>query len=288
MVEGGFGATVLIPSWIAHTPGDSHVLVEVRGRETPWYRLGDWAFDDRTSIGGQEDSHGRVDADTFKASGPLSGWQVRITRIGPALVDNVYLLASGPFAQPPPSEPVRACGVVLDVPRYAQLLHDGGDSLCSPTSTAMVLAYWGVPADVAHAAKHTYDREYDGCGNWPFNTAYAGHFGVEAFVTRLRSLREAELFIEARIPLVVSASYRDGEVPGLGYQTDGHLMVLAGFTEAGDPVLIDPYAGSNDAVRKSVGRAEWEAAWQGTSGGITYVIHPTSVPLPPAPAQANW
>src|SRR5207247_1415728 len=145
--------------------------------------------------------------------------------------------ASGPPVAFEPSAPDRARGVVLDVPRYAQLQHAGGDSLCSPTSTAMVLTYWGVPSDVEHAAKHTYDSDYDGCGNWPFHTAYAGRFGVEAFVTRLRSLTEAELFIEAGIPLVVSASYRDGQVPGLGYETDGHLMVLAGFTDSGDPVL---------------------------------------------------
>jgi hypothetical protein len=65
-------------------------------------------------------------------------------------------------------------------------------------------------------------------------------------------------------------------------------MVLAGFTEAGDPVLNDPFAASDAEVRKSVGRAEWEAAWLGTSGGVVYVIHPPSVSLPSPPAQANW
>jgi hypothetical protein len=41
-------------------------------------------------------------------------------------------------------------------------------------------------------------------------------------------------------------------------------------------------------VRKTVGRDEFEAAWLTTSGGIVYVIRPASVPLPAAPAQANW
>lgn len=288
LVEGGFGAVELIPSWTAHTPGGSHVRVEVRGDTTAWYQMGDWAFDDRTSIGGQDDEHGSVEADTFKSSHPMKAWQVRVTRVGPAVLHSVHLLASGPRVDLSPTSPRRARGVVLEVPRYAQLAHAGGDSLCSPTSTAMVLSYWGVPVDVEHAARHTYDPSYGGCGNWPFNTAYAGHFGVEAFVTRLRSLHEAELFIEAGIPLVVSASYRDGQVPGMGYETDGHLMVLTGFTEDGDPVLNDPYAKSDAEVRKSVGRAEWEAAWLGTSGGVTYVIHPPSVRLPPAPLQPNW
>lgn len=288
LIEGGFGATELIPSWVAHTPGDSRIRVEVRGRETDWYAMADWSFDERTSIGAQDDAHGRVEADTFRAAHPLSAWQVRVTRVGPAVLHSVHLLASGPYTPTAPTAPREAMGVVLDVPCLAQLVHDGGDALCSPTSTAMVLAYWGVSADVEHAAAHTYDRDYAGCGNWSFNTAYAGRFGMEAFVTRLRSLHEAELFIQAGIPLVVSASYRDGQVPGLAYETAGHLMVLAGFTEAGDPVLNDPYAASDAEVRKSVGRAEWEAAWLGTSGGVVYVIHPASVVLPASPAQPNW
>ncbi|MEV4489775.1 peptidase C39 family protein [Micromonospora coxensis] len=204
-----------------------------------------------------------------------------------------------------------ARGTVLDVPRFSQRRHTGdetrwgggGDSWCSPTCTSMVLAWWdaGPPPQryawvdppgprpvVVHAARHCYDDAYQGCGNWSFNTAYAGLHGVEAFVTRLRSLAEAEAFVAAGIPLVLSAAFRSGEVPGLDYDTRGHLMVLVGFTDAGDPVLNDPYAPDDDSVRRTVDRGRFEAAWQGGSGGAAYVIHPASVALPPRPAQANW
>ncbi|MET8117981.1 peptidase C39 family protein [Micromonospora sp. NPDC005189] len=204
-----------------------------------------------------------------------------------------------------------ARGRVLDVPRYAQRLHagqypqwgGGGDSWCSPTCTSMVLAYWGAePAPeryawvepsgprpvVVHAARHCYDHAYAGAGNWPFNTAYAGLHGVDAFVTRLRSLAEAEAFIAAGIPLIVSAAFRADEVPGLAYDTGGHLMVLVGFTTDGDPVLNDPYAPDDDTVRRTVPRQRFEAVWQRGSGGVAYVLRPPSVPLPPPPAQANW
>ncbi|MER7420155.1 peptidase C39 family protein [Micromonospora peucetia] len=202
-------------------------------------------------------------------------------------------------------------GVVLDVPRYSQRLHagahpqwgGGGDSWCSPTCTSMVLAFWDAAPDparyawvapagprpvVVHAARHCYDHAYAGAGNWPFNTAYAGLHGVESFVTRLRSLAEAEAFVAAGIPLIVSAAFRAGEVPGLDYDTAGHLMVLVGFTDAGAPVLNDPYAPDDDAVRRTVDRDRFEAAWQGGSGGVTYVLRPPGVPLPPAPEQPNW
>jgi hypothetical protein len=65
-------------------------------------------------------------------------------------------------------------------------------------------------------------------------------------------------------------------------------MVLAGFTVDGQPVLNDPFSPSDAAVRKTVGRAEFEAAWLNTSCGVAYVISPASVALPPPPAQANW
>ncbi|GAB3956475.1 hypothetical protein GCM10027614_68820 [Micromonospora vulcania] len=141
---------------------------------------------------------------------------------------------------------------------------------------------------VVHAARHCYDHAYAGAGNWPFNTAYAGLHGVDAFVTRLRSLAEAEAFIAAGIPLIVSAAFRADEVPGLSYDTKGHLMVLVGFTADGDPVLNDPYAPDDDGVRRTVPRERFEAVWQRGSGGVAYVLRPSSVSLPPPPAQANW
>lgn len=204
-----------------------------------------------------------------------------------------------------------ARGRVLPVPAFSQRLHaghhprwgGGGDSWCSPTCTAMVLAYWGTgpaPADYAwvdptdprpqvdHAARHCYDHAYGGAGNWPFNTAYAGRYGLDAFVTRLRSLAEAERFVAAGVPLVVSAAFAVGDVPGLDYDTKGHLIVLVGFTDTGDPVLNDPYADDDPGVRRTVDRARFEAAWQRGSGGMAYVIHPPSLPLPTPPEQANW
>ncbi|WDZ87633.1 peptidase C39 family protein [Micromonospora cathayae] len=204
-----------------------------------------------------------------------------------------------------------ARGTVLAVPTFSQRVHaghyprwgGGGDSWCSPTCTAMVLAFWAAgpapdeyawvdPADprptVDHAARHCYDHAYRGAGNWAFNTAYAGRYGMAAFVTRLRSLAEAERFVAAGIPLVVSTAFRVGDVPGLDYDTRGHLIVLVGFTADGDPVLNDPYAPDDDGVRRIVDRSRFEAAWQRGSGGMVYVIRPPSVPLPPPPAQPNW
>jgi len=329
-VSPGFAGTELIPSWTADTPGGTWIQVEMRGVTeagtlTKWYQLGRWAADDnqilRTSIPAQGDGDGFVAIDTVVTADGRGwvGWDLRVTLLRPAGTTQTPILRSiGAVTSrlPDPgklvaSTPQAAQGIVLDVPRYSQEIHigeypqwdGGGEAWCSPTSTSMVVSYWGTgptPADYAwvdpafadpwvdYAARHTYDYAYAGCGNWPFNTGYAGRFGLDGFVTRLRSLNEAELFIAAGIPLVASASFKKNEIPGLDYGTGGHLMVLVGFTADGRPVLNDPFSPTNAEVRKPVGRAEWEAAWLNTSRGVVYVIHPGSVPLPAAPGQPNW
>lgn len=329
-VDLGFNATEAIPSWSAETPGGTWVQINMRGvteagNTTKWFILGRWAADDneihRTSVSGQGDGDGFVAIDTFVASDghAWSSYQLQVTLLRPAgTTQTPSVRTVGAVASQLPgkdkAEASTPSGVVktLDVPQYSQEMHvghypqwdNGGEAWCSPTSTSMVLGYWGVgpaPADydwvepkphhdpwVDYAARNTFDYNYDGTGNWPYNTAYAAQFGMNAFVTRLRSLNEAEQFIAAGIPLVISASWKKNEVPGAGYSTNGHLALIVGFDAAGNPVMNDPFAHTNDGVRKTFGRAEFEKAWLGHSGGLTYVIYPPGVPLPPAPDQPNW
>ena len=202
------------------------------------------------------------------------------------------------------SRPGVARGIVLDVPRYSQMVHGGhypqygggGEAWCSPTSTSMVLGYYDAlpPASayswvpnghvdpwVDHAARMTYDYDYDGTGNWPFNTAYAAPLAGQAFVTRLRSMREAERFIAAGIPLVISIAFGPGELTGAPISsTDGHLLVIVGFTDSGDVVVNDPAAANRSGVRRTYDRGQLEDAWIPTSGGTTYVITDDAHPLP--------
>ncbi|MDI1463102.1 C39 family peptidase [Catellatospora sp. KI3] len=295
------------------------------GTTTKWYVLGRWADADsgirRTSVPGQADADGNVSVDTFIAAAGRgwTSWQLRITLLRPAggtLTPALRSAGAAVSRLPAPgkltaSTPAQARGTVLAVPQYSQNVHDGhypeynggGEAWCSPTSTSMVLAWWNAlpgPADYAwvddadpapwvdHAARQTFDYAYDGTGNWPFNPAYAATRGLDGFITRLRSLNEAEAFIAAGIPLVLSLSFKKGEIPGLDYGTNGHLLVLAGFSAGGDPVLNDPHAATDAGVRKTAGRAAFEAAWLNSSRGVAYVMRPATAPLPPAPAQANW
>ncbi|GAA3718800.1 peptidase C39 family protein [Terrabacter ginsenosidimutans] len=341
VVRPGFGLTELVASWNADTPGRSWVEVAVRGRTdgvaTMEYVLGRWCRYDptqgggihRTSVKGQGDSVATVYTDTLatRSGHVLDEWQLVVrlmrptgTRETPRLRSVGAMASALPDTERVPRSPQgRARGQVLDVPTFSQETHighfpqwdNGGEAWCSPTSTSMVLAYWGVgprrdetawvteamPSEadpqVDFAARNVYDYTYDGGGNWPFNTAYAAtRPRMRAFVTRLRSLTEAEEFIAAGIPLITSVSFEKGELDGAGYGTNGHLMVVVGFTRDGDVVCNDPASHlvrDNGEVRVVYDREQFENVWVPHSGGIVYVIHPERHRLPRAPRrEPNW
>jgi hypothetical protein len=150
---------------------------------------------------------------------------------------------------------------------------DGGEAWCSPTSVSMVLAHYGIDVPVPRAAADTYDWAYDGCGNWSFNVAYASRFGLDAYVDRFSSLFEVERAILEGVPVVASYAWDAGELEGAPVErTDGHLGVIVGFDERGDPVLNDPAAPEDRAVRRSYPRWQFERQWLLRSGGTAYVI----------------
>jgi hypothetical protein len=344
--EPGFAFTRLIPSWNADTPEGTWIMIEAQlrrssgggvppssqggppgGSETRWYSFGTWAYLDtdvrRATVSGQKDADGDVATDTFEASAPMAAYRIRVTLLRKAgsgqtpVVRLVAAVASDDAAVR--SARASAYGGTasfdLPIPSYSQEIHageypqydGGGEAWCSPTSTAMVLAYFGkgpsaaelawvdpryADKQVDHAARYTYDSTYRGTGNWSFNTAYAARYGLRSFVTQLRSLAEAERFIAAGIPLVASVTVPPGGLPGFlfGQGTGGHLLVIRGFTANGDVVANDPAATSNGAVRRVYPRAAFERVWVGGSGGIVYVIHPADRQLPPRVpgATANW
>ena len=183
---------------------------------------------------------------------------------------------------------------MLPVPTLSQMVHGGhypqwgggGEAWCSATSTAMVLGYYGispaptgiapghVDAVVDHTAKMVYDHGYDGTGNWAFNTAYAATLvGGDSYVTRMRDLREAEDYIAAGVPLVVSVAFGRNQLTGAPISaSNGHLLVVVGFEADGDVVVNDPAGATNAEVRRVYDRAQFERIWIAASGGTAYVI----------------
>ncbi|MDH6217203.1 peptidase C39 family protein [Streptomyces pseudovenezuelae] len=325
-------ATEVISSWNARTPAGTWLQVELTGKysdgtATPWYVMGRWAAGDgdikRTSVDDQTDGKSTIWTDTFAIDDATTGlrlvsYRLRLTlyrKPGTRLTPTVWRLgAMGSDIPDRFTVPASTAGLAqeLIVPRYSQEIHagqypeydNGGEAWCSPTSSQMIIEYWGgrltpeqlawvdpafADPQVCHAARYTYDYQYAGCGNWPFNAAYAATFkDLQGVVTRLGSLTDLETLIAAGIPAITSQSFLKEELTGAGYGTSGHLMTVIGFTADGDVIANDPASPSDAAVRRVYKRREWENIWLRTkrynasgkvtsgTGGVCYLYFPTA------------
>jgi hypothetical protein len=272
---------------------------------------------ERTSVPGQTDKFGYISIDTyFSHSGEYAaayrlreqlygGWEARPS------VGQVAAVAFDP--QRPSYQPSRTTmthEIDLAVPQYSQETHHGeysrfgggGEAWCSPTSTEMVVEYYGrgpgqkqinslppnkvfdrhgrADGSVDWAAIHTYDKNYDGTGNWPFNTAYASHYGLDGSVRQYDSLVPLEYWIKRGVPIVVSIAWNNKSknphfhLDGADIDsTGGHLIVVRGFTASGDVIANDPASPDNKAVRHVYDRQQFEFLWLHASAGVVYVIH---------------
>lgn len=290
-----------IASWKGNTPEGTWLEVELRGKVhgewTKWYSVGVWHENDvpfkRHSIRGQGDDHGSVYVDTFVLKEEASAIQARVTlftterNTTPVLRGLGLSLTKGKDS--PGLKPHTGVVKALDVPMRSQMVFpDGGEVWCSPTSTSMVMAYWAeklnkpewnqpVPAVVGKV----WDYVYNGAGNWPFNTAYAASTGLDAKVVRFRSLAEVEKWINADVPVIVSIAYKKGELRGTPIeQSNGHILVIRGFDSDGNVLTNDPAGATDEDVRITYDRYEFEKVFLNHSNGTAYLIYPEGWKVP--------
>ncbi|MDQ3704230.1 MAG: peptidase C39 family protein [Chloroflexota bacterium] len=307
VVTTSFSFSEAVPSWNAITPNGTWIEVLLRARTTSgwsrWYNLGVWRSGPdeamRHSVEGQADADGYVDVDTLKLGErgkPLTAtaYQLKFRLFSksrealPSVTNAAVVVSTSPRTPPvlAPGNPAR-WDKVLPVPECSQMVYpDGGEVWCSPTSVSMVLGYWAgrsgsCEPGVRAAVTGVYDRVYEGHGNWPFNAAYAAGQGMEAYVTRFTSMAQAEEWVAAGVPVVMSYSWGRGQLSGAPIAaSNGHLAVLVGFDALGNPVVNDPAAASNEAVQRTYPRAELERLWLQGSGGTVYLIYPAGRTVP--------
>lgn len=239
---------------------------------------------------------GRVKVDTLTLDKPATQYQARIMLVS---------FAYDHSAAKPSIRRLSVCysGVVSDAQRPARLLSEadpqtqtsagnwvrdlgvpyraqGEDAIpkplrkliCSPTSTSMVLAYYGTDRPTLDNASAIYDPVYGLFGNWGRAISRAGEVGLDAYLTRFRNWDQVHAMIARGIPVVASIRFNKGEVKGFLYEsTRGHLLVIRGFKPNGDVIVNDP-------ARKEKGNGvvypadQFAKAWF-DHGGVAYVIH---------------
>lgn len=123
--------------------------------------------------------------------------------------------------------------VVYDVPKLYQNQVPGiGGSICSPTSTTMLLKYYGHSFEgLGYKYEHEYmahavfDHGSDIFGNWVYNVAVMGAVGEFAYVKRFTGPYELVEHLSNVGPVSLSVK---GNMQGI-YTTGGHLLVCKGY-----------------------------------------------------------
>ncbi len=257
-------------SWNTHAESGRLVfrLLRARRPDSEWLDYAQWHPTGAQSFSPQ---HGetRVDVDVIRAVTPFDGIEV----CAPGVEFDLVAFSSAVRARP--SLPYARDALILDVPARSQYIGAATDSgWCSPASLAMIHAYHGIDEPVAATARAVFDRAYNGTGNWALNVAHSGKLGLRGVVAHLCNLDHAQRLIERNLPLAISYSWRDGELPGAPLdRSDGHLVVLCGFTGDGDCAINDPAAPN---VRVVYPRAAIERLWQ-RNEGVAYVVAPVGI-----------
>jgi hypothetical protein len=261
-IKSGITWNELIVSWNAEAPSGTFLKVEASAissrHTTKFYNLANWSLDNkafpRSSVRNQNDTDGSVHTDTLALTQSADATQIRITLGGAHGAQPILNFLGASFsntkAQPAVLPPNHAAwGKIIPTPERSQHGYPGANGWCAPSALSMELAYWSeflnrpeLNLSVPQIADAVYDTNYDGTGNWVFNTALAGSFaGMKSCVTRFDDLAEVEDWIAAGIPVVLSARW-DWLRPGRPLDSAGHLIVCIGFTESGDVIANDPAA----------------------------------------------
>ena len=291
----------LIVSWNAAAPAGTFLKIEARAispnHTTTFYTLGDWSPDNkifpRTSVRGQNDGDGTVATDTLILKQLADAAQIRVTLGGTGGAPPKLKFLGASFSNtkvPPATRPPNhaAWGKIIPTPERSQHGYPDEKGWCSPTSLSMALARWAeilnrpeMNLTVPEVAAKVYDNGFAGTGNWPFNTAFAGSFnGMRSYVTRFDDLSEAEDWIAAGIPVILSARW-DWLLPGRPLDDNGHLIVCIGFTENGDVVINDPATRleKGEPVRHIYRRADVVHSWT-KSHNTVYLVYPENEKIP--------
>jgi cell wall-associated NlpC family hydrolase/uncharacterized protein YvpB len=284
-LESPFAFDNLVGSFSADVPpgGELEFAAKVRTDAgwSEWFVLGTQTAEGFSSAPKADGALASLDVDELKLKTKATAARYRLKfRAGrrPVRLRSVSLALSD--ASAPDSPPASSTGPwtrELSVSPRSQRdeLEKYKHDVCSPTSLAMILEFWGHRKTTEEVALAVRDRASQLFGNWPANAAYAAKFGLDARVARLDSLADLEREIADGRPVAVSVTIGPGELPGAPVkQSAGHLMVVSGFTPEGDVIVDDPAGHGRDDARRVYGRAAFHKVWRVNKRGLAYLIGP--------------
>lgn len=278
----------LVASWNIDTPEETEVelsiQVKIENEWTMWFSYGKWSENGyRGSVKNQSDKMAKMSIDTLEIlwgkEADAIKYCVELNRkeenTSSPKVRNIFVA----LKLIEPTEKVFAKDmdylVELHVPERSQMIvPEIGNVICSPTSLAMVLEYYGQNMTTEEVAEKVLDKEVNIYGNWSYNASYAGVKGLNAYVARYTSVDEIKENISKGIPVIASIKTTSENTLVGAPQTypSGHLIVIRGFTiKDGEEYVIvnDPAAPELETVRREYKVSGFEKAWS----NIVYIVN---------------
>jgi hypothetical protein len=273
----------LLASWnVAGGPFAVDVRVGAGAIDSPWLRLAEHGSPANPTSSVTDFDGGRVDVDFFRAAPGVTfeRARLRITALDPAQpcrverVAWVFTARATPGADSPPRAAPPQVDLDLAVPVLSQHGVDPAlaSRICSPTSVAMVLAYYGVDIGLEELAAAIHDPRHDLYGNWPRAVQVAFEHGIEGHLERFSDWEAVATRLASGTPLIASIAVVGGALEGAPYRdTAGHLVVIRGL-EGGEYVIVnDPAVAAQEDGRRRYRRDQFERAWM-ARGGTAYVL----------------
>lgn len=296
----GIDFNQVVASWNADCPSGTWLTVELSASAdsgqtwSAWYEMAAWGDASlvaaRSGAGSviKKDGGGRVNEDTLELAQPASRLRCRVTLhterrdfsplvtlVGLAVVDKRTKVDADDTPGP-------AWGreVGCEFRSQGAETSDMSYRLCGPTSTTMALSAHGLVLPTRQVARACWDDLNGIYGNWPFIAAGASalmrqyadtlptrvgaHKLFAAYVAWPSDWKGVESEVALGRPCVVSIRFGKGELKGAKtVASDGHLILVKGFTRTGDVICYDPAARDRAKGRVVYDRQELHAARHG-------------------------
>jgi len=243
---------------------------------SPWLEVGFWQNNYWTGSKSTTYGGGYIDIDTAILYNDRDQWQAKVEfqRDNTSIQSPAIHRFSVQVSDQATTDELNIAAIVTDNPPAifypAQFTYqnsvdpDVGGSICSPTTTAMILSSFGHIVNVLEFAWETYDPYYHIFGVWPRAVQSASRYEVSGYVNRYRTWSEAYETLAAggRIAMSIGQPLYSG-----------HLLMLAGFDNSGRPIVHDP-ARSN-GYGYVYNKTSISQAWF-DKGGVAYTFFPES------------
>lgn len=303
----GFGFDNVVPSWNADCPTGTWIRVELQARVaepdtwSAWYELAVWGDPALTGklprdTKAKEDRHARVNEDILELKSLSTRLRYRVTlhTERPEVTPVVTLLAMAVVNTTqelaPDDSKGPAWGVEVPADFRSQLVENADISwrTCGPTSVGMALTAHGIRVPTAVVADACWDSVNNIYGNWPFMAAAASRLMREqshelngkpgrkptyaAFVTYPPDWKGVEQEILNGNPCILSIRFGKDELTAAPTRSsNGHLILVRGFTKDGNVICNDPAAWTDAKGRIVYDRQELHKA---RHGGPIIAIRP--------------